>query len=173
MRTQDLLRHALVHSAYSGVGVDDHHVQPTNVEVSNTTLVVPPLPGGPGQWDIPVAFDAQAVMFTFRSNRTVELASAKAGVIGVATRSSLDASTFSAGGDVSIGTTAYAAIYTKVGAALYLSHKIFDSAGADIALSDVYLAATGPSTRVLRTLWTNFSAGNRTLNVWGEVGVLG
>lgn len=173
MRTQDLLKHALAHSVYSNVGAEDHHIQPSNIEVSNTTLVVAPLPGGPGVWDIPVDYDAVAVMFTFRSNRTVELSNAKAGVTGIATRSSLDASTFSAGGNVSIGQTAYGAIYTKVGAALYLSHKIFDSAGADIALTDIYLTATGPSTRVLRTTWTNFSAGNRTLNVWGEVGVLG
>lgn len=168
--------HAIAHDAYSNVGVDDHHIQPTNVEVSNTTLVVAPLPGGPGQWDIPVDFNAQAVMFTFRSNRTVELASAKAGVIGIANRNSLHTATFSAGGDVTVGAigqTAYGAIYAKAGATLYLSHKIFSSGGSDIALTDCYLVATGPSTRVLRTTWTNFSAGNRTLNCWGQVGVLG
>lgn len=172
MRLEDHLKHALAHSAYSNIGVDDHHLQPVNIEVSNTTLVVAPLPGGPGQWDIPVSYDALAVTFHFRSNRTIELSSAKAGVWGVANRSSLEASTFSAGGDVSISQTAYGAIYSKVASALYLSHKVFDSAGADIALTDIYLTATGPATRVLRTIWTNFSAGNRTLNVWGEVGVL-
>ena len=173
MRTEAHLMHALDHGEYSNVGVDDHHLQPTNIEVSNTSLVVAPLPGGPGQWDIPVDFNAVAVLFTFRSNCTVDLSGGKAGVTGIATRSSLDASTFSAGGDSGIGKTAYGAIYTKVGAALDLSHKIFDSAGADIALTDIYLTATGPSTRVLRTTWTNFSAGNRTLNVWGEIGILG
>jgi hypothetical protein len=173
MRLEDELRHAIDHSVYSNIGVDDHHIKPSNIEVANTTLSVSPLPGGPNAWDISVPFDTKAVLFQFRSNRTIELAGAKAGLVGIATRSSLQATTASIGGDVLITTTAYAAIYSKVASALNLSHKVFSSAGDSISLTDAYLTLTGPSTRVLRLYWTNYSASFKTLNCWGELGLLG
>jgi len=169
VRPEDLLRHPTIHAAISNVTADQHHVAPSNSEVSNTTLSVAPLPFGPGQWDLPVPLSTVAAIFSFRSNRTIELASGKSGVVGVATRSSLEAATAGLGGHGLITTTAYAHTYAKAAAALYLSAKIFDSTGADIALTDAYLTLTGPSTRVLRTTWTNFAAGYRTLNVWGEI----
>jgi hypothetical protein len=168
-RLEDLLRHPTVHAALTNVQPDQHHDPPSTLEVSNTTLVVQPLPGGPGQWDISVPETTQAAIFSLRSNRTIELSSGKSGITGIATRSSLAAATAGLGGHATISTTAYAHTYAKAGGALYLSAKIFDSAGANIALADCYLTLTGPSTRVLRTTWTNFSAGLRTLNVWGEI----
>lgn len=172
MRVESSLFHALDHSVYSNVLPSDHHLAPSNVEISNTSLSVDPLPGGPGVWNISVPYDAVAALFQLRSNRTVELG-AKAGVVGIATRSQLEASTMSVGGDVSITITAYAAIYSKVASAMNLSHKVFSSAGDDIALTDAYLVTTGPSTRVLRLVWTNYGASTKTLNCWGEVGILG
>lgn len=173
MRLEDELRHAIDHSVYANIGIDDHHIKPSNIEIANTTLTVYPLPAGPYDLDISVPEDTKAVLFQLRSNRTIELANAKAGVVGIATRSSLQATTASMGGDVSITTTAYAAIYSKVASALNLSHKIFSSAGDDIALTDAYLTLTGPSTRVLRLSWTNYGASIKTLNCWGEAGILG
>lgn len=173
MRTESHIAHLLDHSGLANVTAEQHHIKPSNIEISNTALVVPPLPGGPSDWDISVPYDALVVLFQLRSNHTIELSNAKAGVVGIATRSSLQASTFSVGGHGTITSTAYAAFYSKVASALNLSHKVFDSAGADIALTEAYLTATGPSTRVLRLTWTNYSAGNRTLNVWGELGILG
>lgn len=173
MRLHDPLIHPTEHAALTNVGVDDHHDRPENIEVSNTTLVVPPLPGDPGEWDISVPLDAQVVKFSFRSNRTIAEGSAKAGVHGVATRSSLEATTFSLGGPTSAAITAYNACYSKKAAALNLSHKIFSAAGDYIALTDAYLTLVDASTRVLRTRWTNYGASNYTLNCWGEVQVIG
>lgn len=172
MRLEDTLRHPTLHSALSNVLADQHHNAPINIEAGNTTLSVAPLPGGPGTWDIAIPYDTIAVVFSIRSNRTIELANGKSGVTGIATRSSLDAATAGLGGHALITTTAYAHTYTKASAALYLSAKIFDSTGADIALTDAYLAATGPSTRVFRTTWTNFGASYKTLNAWAELLVL-
>lgn len=172
MRLEDTLRHPTLHSALSNVTADQHHLTPGNIQTSNTTLSVAPLPFGPGQWDVSIPYDAQAIVFSLRSNRTIELANAKSGVTGIATRSSLEAATAGLGGHGLIVTTAYAHTYAKAGGALYLSAKIFDSTGSDIALTDAYLTATGPSARVFRTTWTNFAAGYRTLNVWAELLVL-
>lgn len=169
MIPEDLLRHPTVHSALTNVSANQHHVQPSTLEVSNTTLSVSPLPGGPGQWDISVPLTTQAAIFSLRSNRTIALSSGKSGVTGIATRSSLEAATAGLGGHGTIASTSYAHVYAKSGGALYLSAKIFDSTGASIALTDCYLTLTGPTTRVLRTTWTNFAAGFRTLNCWAEI----
>lgn len=172
MRPDDLLRHPTIHTALSNVSADQHHEAPSNLEVSNTSLSVAPLPFGPGQWDVSVPEDTQAIVFSLRSNKSIELANGKSGVVGVATRSSLEAATAGLGGHGVITTTAYAHTYAKAAAALYLSAKIFSSTGVEIALTDAYLTLTGPSTRVFRTTWTNWAAGYRTLNVWGELLVL-
>jgi len=173
MRLIDWLEHPTAHAVLSNVGVDDHHIRPSSVEVSNTTLSVVPVPWGPGQWDIAVPLDAECAIFSFRSIHTTETAGAKAGVYGIANRSSIEASTASLGGHGTLGSTSYNAIYSKAAAALNLSHKVFDSTGGYIALVNAYLTLTGPSTRVLRTEWSNYSASYKTLNAWGEVGVLG
>jgi hypothetical protein len=172
MRPEDLLRHPTLHSALSNVLPDQHHLAPYNLEVSNTSLSVSPLPGGPGVWDISVPFVTQAIVFSLRSNLTIELASGKSGVVGLATRSQFDAATAGLGGVATVTSTAYAHTYAKAASALYLSAKIFASTGADIALTDAYLVAPGPSTRVFRTVWTNFAAAYRTLNACGELLVL-
>jgi len=172
MRLEDALKHPTLHSALSNVSAAQHHVAPSNIEASNTTLSVAPLPFGPGQWDITVPYEAQAVVFSLRSNRTIGLDTAKSGVVGIANRSSLHTASAGLGGHGVITTTSYAQTYAKAGGALYLSSKIFDSTGADIALTDAYLTATGPSTRVLRTTWTNFAASYKTLNAWAEILVL-
>jgi hypothetical protein len=173
MKLNDFLKHPLSHDGVSNVSEDQHHEQPENIEVSNTTLSVSPLPGGPGQWDITVPYEANVVMFSFRGIKTVAEGGGKSGIIGIATRSSLEASTVSLGGHGTISSGAYNASYSKKAAALYLSHKCFDSTGGNLALTDASLVATSGSTRVLRTTWTNFAASYKTLNVWGEVQVIG
>lgn len=167
------MEHALDHAAYPTT-VDQHHIKPSSIQIANTTLVVAPLPGGPGVWDIAVPYAAQAVLFNLRSRRVVADGSGMAGVTGVASRISTRTSTASLGGHSSLGGYgSYNCIYSKAGGSLQLSHKVFSSGGADIALTDAWLEATGPATRVLRTWWTNYSAGNLTLNCWGQIGVLG
>jgi hypothetical protein len=173
MRLYDPLGHPIDHDALTNVGPDDHHDRPENIEIANTTLSVPPLPGDPKAWDISVPFDAQVVKFSLRSNRTIAEGSAKAGVHGIATRSSLEATTFSLGGETSAAISAYNAAYSKKAAALNLSHKIFSSSGSNIALTDAYLTLIDASTRVLRLVWTNYGASSYTLNCWGEVQVIG
>jgi hypothetical protein len=173
MRLCDWLEHPTLHSVLSNVLPDQHHLRPSALSISNTALVVQPLPGGPGVWDISVPTDVVAAVLSLRSANLAELSGGMSGCIVVATRSSLDASSISLGGHGTISSAAYNAIYTKVAAALNLSHKIFDSAGADISLTDAYLTLTAPSTRVLRLQWTNYSAGLRTLDVRGEVALYG
>lgn len=173
MRLKDQLMHSLIHANYINVGIDDHHDQPENIEVINTTLSVPPLPAGPGVWDIAMPFNASVVLFAFRSPRIVETSQARAGVTGIATRNMLEAAAASIGGWTSITTASKVAFYSKPGGALNLSHKIFTGSGNYISLSDIWLAQTGPSTRVLRTQWTNYGFFYYTLDVRGEIQVLG
>lgn len=173
MRLRDPLRHAAEHDALTNVGADQHHDQPENIEVSNTTQTIDPLPGGPGVWDISVPLDARVAKFSFRSNHTVAEGGAKAGVHGIATRSSLETTTFSLGGHGTMTTTAYNACYSKKAAAMNLSHKVFSSGGDDIVLTDAYLYLVSASVRVLRTTWTNYGGSVYTLNCWGEVQIIG
>jgi hypothetical protein len=173
MRLNEYLKHLLVHSGLSGIGIDDHHDQPEHIPAENTTLSVSPLPGGPGVWDIPVPLEASVVLFSFRSMHDVEMGSAKAGVTGVATRSQLQASSVSIGGDGTLTTASKVTFYCKPAAALNLSDKIFSAAGDFITLSDAYLYLTSPTTRVLRTQWTNYGASYLTLNARGHVAVIG
>lgn len=173
MRLADARLMPELHSALGNVSADQHHERPSVVETSNTSLVVAPLPGGPGQWDIAIPYAAEVVMFALRSNRTVAEGGGKSGVIGIATRNILETSCVSIGGYGSIAQTAEAAVYTKKASALNLSHKIFDTpAHGYISLTDAWLQATGPSSRVLRTYWTNYSASNLTLQCWAEIGVI-
>lgn len=169
MRLQDYLEHPVIHSALTGVGAADHHSRPAPLSISNTTLVVPPLPGGPSNWDISVPEDVVAAVVSLRSAHLTEQAGGMAGVVAVATRSSLDASSISLGGHGILSSAAYNAIYTKAAAALNLSHKVFSAAGDLIALTEAYLTLTGPSTRVLRLTWTNYGFSNQTLDARGEV----
>jgi len=169
MRLQSYLEHPTLHSALSNVLAEQHHRRPYNMTISNTSLVVPPLPGGPSDWDISVPYDIVAAVIHLRSARVTELAGGMAGALVVVGRSSLEASSMSLGGHGNLISTSYNAIYTKAAAALNLSHKVFSSGGADISLTEAYLPATGPSSRVLRLTWTNYSAGNRTLDARGEV----
>ena len=169
MRTRSHLEHPTLHAALTNVLTDQHHRQPSNLSVLNNTLTVYPLPGGPNDWDIPVPLDTVAAIVSLRSAHLTEQAGGMAGVIVVATRSSLDASSFSLGGHGILVSGAYNAIYTKAAAALNLSHKVWSTGGADIALTEAYLTLTGPTTRVLRLTWTNYSAGLRTLDARGEV----
>jgi hypothetical protein len=174
MRLRGHREHPGEHAALTGVGVDQHHGRPSNAEVSNTTLTVDPLPGGPGVWDIPVPLDARVVKFSLRSGHTCSEGGGKAGVHGVATRSQLEATTFSLGGHGTIATSAYNACYSKRASAMNLSHKVFSAADTEsLALTEAYLTLTGPTTRVLRLVWTNYGTTVDTLNCWGEVQVVG
>jgi len=173
MRPTGFREHPALHSALSNVQIDQHHIRPSNIEISNILLKVFPLPGGPGVWDIPVPLDALVARFCFRSVRTVAEGGGKAGICGIATRNQTHASSIVLGGYGSIADTAMNTIYTKPGGSLYLSDKMFDSTGSDISLTDIWLTLTDPATRVLRTTWTNFSTGLRTLNIWAEIEIRG
>ena len=173
MRLTDHLEHPLLHAALTDIGVDDHHIRPSNIETSNTSLVVPPLPAGPGVWDIAVPLDALAVVFSMRSIIVTAEGGAKGGLNGVATRSSTEATTISMSAGWTVPWSPYIAVYSKPAGAMNLSHKMFSSLGDDISLTDAYLTLLNPTTRVLRTQWTNYSAGNRTLNCWVEIQVFG
>jgi hypothetical protein len=174
MRLTKHTEHPNEHAALTDVGVDQHHDRPSNIEVSNTSLTVDPLPGGPGVWDIPVPLDARVVKFSLRSNHACSEGGGMAGVHGVATRSQLEATTFSLGGHATITTTAYNASYSKKASAANLSHKVFSAAATEsLALTEAYLTLTGPMTRVLRLVWTNYGVVVDTLNCWGEIQVIG
>lgn len=172
MRLQDPVATIRDHAELINVGIDDHHDAPENIEVSNTSQVVFPLPGDPGEWDIPLPDDANIVMFTFRSANVVQNGGARAGVLGVATSHQFACTTMTLGGHGSAVTTAYNMCYSSPASALNLSDKIFDNAGADISLTACYIEGAAGS-RVLHTEWTNYSAGLRTLSVYGEVAVIG
>ena len=172
MRTEDWLEHPTAHAALSAIGVDQHHIRPSAIEDSETSLSISPPPGDPGEWDIAVPTDAECAIFSLRSIHTTEQAGGKAGVYGIANRSPIEASTVSLGGHGTLSSSAYNAIYSKAAAAQNLSHKVFDSTGGSIALTNAYLTLTGPSTRVLRTVWTNFSFAYKTLNAWIQIGIL-
>lgn len=169
MRLEEHLQHPVLHSALTNIGTEDHHDRPSPLSISNTSLVVYPLPGGPNDWDISVPLSTIGAIVSLRSAHLTEQSGGMAGVIVVVTRSSLEASSFSLGGHGILVSGAYNAIYSKAAAALNLSHKVFSSGGADIALTEAYLTLTGPSTRVLRLTWTNYSAGLRTLDARGEL----
>jgi hypothetical protein len=173
MRLQSSVKHPTDHDGLTNVSEDQHHDRPENIEVSNTSLSVYPLPGGPNDWDINVPLNARVVKFSFRSIRTSGEGGGKSGVTGIATRSSLEATVFSLGGHGSVALTSYNACYSKKASALNLSHKVFSSAGDDIVLTEAYLTLISGSQRVLRTTWTNYGASIKTLNCWGEVQVIG
>ena len=160
------------HAALTNVLAGQHHRAQETQQISNTSLSVSPLPGGPGVWDISVDEDVVAVMLALRSNNTTWVNGFKAGVALLVGRSMLDAAAFGAGGAGSITITSFAHTYAKKAGAVYLSDRIFSDTGDMIALTDAYLTLTAPSTRVLRTTWTNHDASYRTLNVWGEMTLL-
>lgn len=171
MRLRDPLMLIPEHEDLINVGLDDHHDQPENIETSNTTQVIQPLPGGPGVWLINLTDETTVVMYTFRSNWTTWLGTAKAGVIGIATTNQLRSTTMTWGGHGTKNTTSYNMVYSKAAAALNLSDKIFSSTGEHISLTDCYIVPGTPAQ--LRTEWTNYSAALRTLNVWAEIAVIG
>jgi len=159
------------HDGAANVGVDDHHIRPSNIEDSNTTLSVAPLPGGPGTWDIAIPFDAVAVKATLRGPITTQPGGpGKVGVILICSRDFLEGSTVAFGSPT--GSSNYGALYSQAGGALYLSDKFFSNTYGEIALSNARIVQTGPSTRVLRLEFTNFAAGYRTLQCWAEIGVV-
>lgn len=164
-----------LHKMLSNILPNQHHLQPYNIEVSNTTLNVSPLPGGPGVWDISIPYDTHVIKFGFRSPWTCAEGSGKAGIVGFTTRNGMtEATVMSAGGHGIISNTAYVAVYSKAAGAMNLSHKVFNALpGNYISLTDIYLTTTGPTTRVLRTQWTNYGTSYKTLNVWGEVQIIG
>lgn len=174
MRLKSYRNHPKDHAGLSNVDDGQHHDTPENIEASNTSLQVYPLPAGPYDWDIPVPLNARVVAFALRSNWTCAEGSGKAGVNGIATRSSLEAATVSMGGHGTIGISAYNAIYSKKAAALNLSHKVFDASGNNtVCLTDAYLVLTSPTTRVLRLTWTNYGASIETLHCYAEIQVKG
>lgn len=174
MRLDDFLRHPKAHTALVDVGIDDHHDQPEVIEESNTVLSVEPLPGGPGVWDIAVPLEASVVLFAFRAAKATGPASVgHAGCAGCATRNSYEAASVSIADWSQFPIHQVQAFYAKRASALNLSHKVFTSSGQYVSLSDAYLTLTGPSTRVFRTLWTNYGASYYTLTAYGLVGVVG
>lgn len=173
MRLDDYLEHPTLHSALTNVLPDQHHMRPSVLSFANTSLVVPPLPGGPGVWDVAMPLATVAAAVSLRSAHLAEGAGGMSGVLVIATRSQFEASSVSLGGTGVLGTAAYNAIYAKAASALNLSHKIFSSLGDDIALTEAYLTLTAPTTRVLRLVWINYGASNKTLDVRGEAVLYG
>ncbi len=168
MRLEQHLQHPTLHSALTNVLDGDHHRRPGEMTISNTSLLVPPLPGDPGTWDIPVDDSVVGAVVSLRSVHMTGLGGGRAGCIVVVTRSPIEAASFSIGGSGTLSTTAYNAIYTKASAALNLSHKIFDSSGVSISLTHAELILIVAS-RFLRLMFTNYSAGMKTLDARGEV----
>jgi hypothetical protein len=117
-------------------------------------------------------YDAQAVMFSLQGGTPIAEGNARPGVIGVASRDSDGASTVSVGGPTSTAITAYCAAYSRPGGAANLSHKIFTTSGWYVSLTNAYLVAIGPSTRVLRLEFTNYGGSNYTLWCKGEIQVM-
>jgi hypothetical protein len=171
MKLNDFLRHPLQHSALENIQVAQHHLNPQNIEVSNTTQSIEPVPGGPGIWDISVPLDTNLLMFNFRSSLNIMQGGAQAGVTGIATRLSTEASTFSHSG--TFAANSYNALYSKKAAAQNLSHKIFSSSGDNISLTEAHLVLINSTTRAFRTVWTNYGNDYYTLNVWGQVAIIG
>lgn len=171
MKLDDPLMLIPDHDSLINVGIDDHHDQPETIEISNTSQTIFPLPGDPGIWLIDLTNKATMVMYTFRSNHNVWLAGAKAGVIGIATTNRFRSTAMTWGGHGTGASTAYNMVYSKAASALNLSDKIFASTGADIALLECYIIPGTPAR--LHTEWINYSAGLRTLNVWGQIAIIG
>jgi len=173
-KTIDPLVHVLKHASATGVSIDQHHIRPSSISISNTSQSIPPLPGGPGEWDVSVPFDAKVAMLILRSNWQTNDFGGKGGGHWIATRTAyLDASGFSHGGPTFWQSGGYFGFNTKPGTSLELSARIFTSSGAYISLTDAYLAQTGPSSRVLRMSFTNYGASYYTLYAVGEVQILG
>lgn len=171
MRLSDPLMIHPDHADLLNVGLANHHDQPSHIETSNTSLVVQPLPGGPGVWLINLTDNATLVMFTLRSTHPTWSADAKAGVLGVASTNQLRTTAMTWGGHGTQASTSYNMVYSKAAAALNLTDKVFSSGGADISLTECYIVPGTPAQ--LRTEWTNYSAGLRTLNAWMEISILG
>jgi len=171
MRPENFLEHALLHSVYDNIGIDDHHDAPENIEIANTTLSVPSLFVGPVNWDISIPEDAIVVAVTLRSNHTVQNGGAKAGVLVIATDEQFAATGMTLGGHGTITSTAYNMVYSKASSDANLSDKIFSNIGTDVSLSQAYILNS--SGRKLRLEFTNYYASARTLNCWGEVAVIG
>jgi hypothetical protein len=170
MRLDDLLSHPKLHSALTNVSPDQHHSAPSRIAIVNTSLAVPPLPGGPALWDIVVPYDTKVVSVSLRSAHAVALAGAMAGAMVLATRDQTEASGWSHGGSGSLTSGAYSAVYTKAASALNLTDKTFDNTGASISLTDAHLVETVVgTTRVLRLAWTNYAASTKTLDARGEI----
>jgi len=173
VKTRDPLDHPLAHAALTNVTIDQHHIRPSNISVVNTTQSIAPLPGGPDDWDIAIPFDTQVVRLSLRSAWQTDDVGGMGGVHVIAGRTAyLQASSFSQGGPSNWRSGGYFGVFAKPASSLDLSHRIFDSSGK-IALTDVYIAQTGPSTRVLRTSWTNYGASYLTLSAYGEVHIMG
>lgn len=171
MRLSDQMMHAMDHSAYSNIGIDDHHDAPENIEIANTTLSVPGFLVGPANWDITLPDSATVVKFVLRSNHGVANGGAKAGVTGIASETQFAATTMTIGGHGVLATTGYNMVYSKASSDINLSDKVFSSGGTDISLTQAYILTSG--TRILRLEWTNYNLAAQTLNCWGEVGVIG
>lgn len=172
--TRDPLLHVLKHVAATDIGPDQHHIRPSNISISNTTQSITPLPGGPDDWDVAVPFDAMVARLVLRADWQTNDQGGEAGGHWIVTRTAyLDATGFSQGGPSGWQSGGYFGCFAKPAASLDLSHKVYTPSGPYIALTDAYLAQTGPSTRVLRMSWTNYGATYYTLHAVGEVQILG
>jgi len=172
-RAKDHLVHVLKHSAATGIGIDDHHRRPSNLSIANTSLAIEPLPGGPTQWDVAVPFDTKVAILALRSAwQTSDVGGAGGGCWIVTRTAYLDASGYTHGGPSSWQSGGYFGFNAKPGTSLDLSARIFTSSGQYVALTDAYLAQTGPSARVLRMSFTNYGSSYYTLHAVGEVQLL-
>jgi len=170
VKTFNDLQHAIDHDLYSDIGVDDHHDRPSAFHVSNTTLNVPPLPGGPAVWDISVPTNAKVVQFLFQGPKVVAPQSGKAGAGAIAYDAGYRATGQGIGAWTSMATTNYTSIWSLM-VSSFIGYKVFTASGEYVGLSNAYLLTSGG--RWLRTEWTNIGASNYTLTAKGIVAVLG
>jgi hypothetical protein len=168
------LRHIFKHSAATNVQPDQHHLCPSTIPIQNTTQSVSPLPGGPGIWDVAVPLNTKYVSLELVSGLQSNDAGGKRGGRWIATRTAwLEATGMSFGGPTNWRSGSYVGAFTKITGGTDVSHRIWTTSGSYIALSDVYLPLTSPTTRVLRMVFTNYGSSNYILTVYGEIEVLG
>lgn len=168
------IRHVFKHAALTNVQSDQHHLPPEGIPIQNTTQSVPPLPGGPGYWQISVPFDTNYAGVSLVSGWQSNDVGGKRGGRWLVTRNQWqDATGMSWGGSTAWRNSCYVGMFSRVAGSLEVSHRIWTLSGLYISLTDAVITQTGPSSRVLQLEFTNYGASSYTLTVYGEIMVMG
>ena len=126
-------------------------------------------------WDVAVPYDATFVQVDLISGWQSNDYGGNRGASYLVNRTAwLDATGMSLGGPTNWRTGSYVGFFSKVASNLEISHRIWTTSGQYVSLIDLYLATTGPTTRVLRMVFQNYGAAYYPLNIpGGSIGVLG